>query len=186
MLLSGIIILGPLQLKLFFFRSVGFRHLFSILGSSLISLHTLQALWLNYVLRSMSKHGRRVICREFPFIHYYSEGWAQLSASNGCAQHGSLYTQQGPTKPLSLALPLHLSPAPPTHTRMHTHTYVFSLCAVSPLSSPPPRWTPDRFTQLTHLTLGSPFHNISLRAVKHTYTSMTQICARTRPIGVSK
>lgn len=58
----------------FFFRSVGFRHLFSILRSSLISLHTLQALWLNYVLRSMSKHGRRVICREFPFIHYYSEG----------------------------------------------------------------------------------------------------------------
>lgn len=58
----------------FFFRSVGFRHLSSILRSSLISLHTLQALWLNYVLRSMSKHGRCVICREFPFIHYYSEG----------------------------------------------------------------------------------------------------------------
>lgn len=83
----------------------------STLLSSPLWLHTLQARWLNYVLRSMSKHGRCVICREFPFMHYYSEGWAQLSASHGCAQHGSLCAQQGPSKPLFLSpsLPLLLS-----------------------------------------------------------------------------
>lgn len=93
---------------------------FSILWSSLISLHTLQALWLNYVLRSMSKHGRCVICREFPFIHYYSEGWAQLSASRGCAQHGSLCAQRGPTNPLSLTL-LFPSPPIPCPPLLYTH-----------------------------------------------------------------
>lgn len=77
--LPGLIILEPLQPWLFFFFFLALYVLagasfFSILWSSLISLHTLQALWLNYVLRSMSKHGRCVICREFPFIHYYSEG----------------------------------------------------------------------------------------------------------------
>lgn len=52
-----------------------------VLWSFLILFHTSQALWLNYVLRSMSKHGRSVIYRELPFIRYYSEGCAQLSGS---------------------------------------------------------------------------------------------------------
>ena len=96
----------------------------------------------------MSKHGRCVICREFPFIHYYSEGWAQLSASQGCAQHGGLWAQRGPTKPLSLTL---LSPFL-AHPRLFPCTH-----PLHPLPSTPPSpgQTPDRFTQLTCLTLGS-------------------------------
>lgn len=123
------------------------RRLFSpsILWSSLISLHTLQALWLNYVLRSMSKHRRCVICREFPFIHYYSEGWAQLSASQSCAQHGSLCAQRGLSPPHA-PLPFFSSPSashsPCTHP-LHP-------------PPPPPGQARDEFTWLTWSTLGSP------------------------------
>lgn len=112
----------------------------------------------------MSKHGRCVICREFPFIHYYSEGWAQLSASHVCAQHGSLCAQRGPTKPLSLTL-LSPSPALPWPPPSYTPSSSFS-------SSPPPGQTPDRFIQLTFTLWDLPLLQCQFESCQPTYANL--------------